>query len=782
MARGKKGKKQRDDDWPSDQDESKFELKPADADAEVVDEAITASTAGKRGKKNKKSQSVESLPEIATADIPSAADEAEPVVIPEPAKKSKKKNKVKQPVSAFDVLASAENDASEDDSDLMPKSKSKAVNAFDSLVEESPVAATSSEPEEDAKPKKKKSSKKKSGEDAVEDPAVEAQLEDLSLSGSKKRKKKRNKDKSLESLEQQDGEKQEEDTRAFADADEAPVKQSDGTFVSKTEHLTATGILLSNEGNKDVQIDKFSVAAYGQQLVNDTSLNLLYGRKYGLIAANGQGKSTLLKCLAHREVPIQSNVSLYLLEREYDPSDMTAVEAVVEIVKTERDKLEEEMEELLSTVEGAESARMDFINERLRELDLSFAEQKARNVLHGLGFTEEMQDMKTSEFSGGWRMRVALARALFVKPTILLLDDATNHLDLSAVVWLEDYLKSYPHTILMVSHSADFLNSICSDIMYLHNRKLDYFSGNYDNFLKVKAELDEAMLKRFKAEEKKMKKIKENLGRSGTQAKQAKAQQKLVMKQREKDGNVIDLADIMDIEGPKEVKIHFLECGGGLPSPFLKFNDVSFHYPGRPLLYHDLNFGLDLKSRVALVGPNGAGKSTLMKLMTGDLEPTSGTVERHHHLKIARFHQHLTEQLDLKLSAVEWMCNTFGNVKPQAMRGIIGRFGLTGKSQVVPMEQLSDGQLRRVVFAWLSQRNCHLLMLDEPTNFLDMETIDALADGINEFDGGVVLVSHDFRLINQVAEEIWVVEDGTVEEWEGDIQDYKDYLKRKVVT
>ena len=169
-----------------------------------------------------------------------------------------------------------------------------------------------------------------------------------------------------------------------------------------------------------------------------------------------------------------------------------------------------------------------------------------------------------------------------------------------------------------------------------------------------------------------------------------------------------------------------------------------------------------------------------MKLMCGQLEPVEGTVYRHHHLRIARFHQHLTEQLDLDLSAVEWMCGQFPGIKFQDMRSIVGRFGLSGKAQTMKMAQLSDGQRRRVVFAWLSQKNCHLLMLDEPTNFLDSESIDALAEGIEHFDGGVVVISHDFRLIDQVAEEIWVIEDGELEEWDGDIREYKDYLKKKV--
>eukprot|EP00158_Paraphelidium_tribonemae_P009429 Partr_v1_DN28864_c3_g1_i3_m33674 putative ATP-binding cassette, sub-family F len=227
------------------------------------------------------------------------------------------------------------------------------------------------------------------------------------------------------------------------------AKPRDGLFESKTEHLTATGILLAPPRSKDIQIDKFSLQAFGNQLVHDTSLSLLHGRRYGLVGTNGCGKSTLLRCLAHREVPIQDSVDLYMLEREYDPTDETAVEAVIDIVRRERESLEEELDELLTTVEGAESSRASFVQERLDELDLKFATQKARVVLAGLGFSAEMQDQKTREFSGGWRMRVALARALFVKPSCLLLDDATNHLDLSAVVWLEELFKHRLHRYLV---------------------------------------------------------------------------------------------------------------------------------------------------------------------------------------------------------------------------------------------------------------------------------------------------------------------------------------------
>lgn len=747
------------------------DFEDADEDLEKPVEAPVKKTKGKKGS----SKSFELEEEAAHSDEPKA-QASEDVMDLEYSKKSKKKKGPKSSVA--EILPEPEAPVDEEPSTKTKKKKKKVVSFEPEPQDEELENDDQNEDDENAATP---SSKGKVVETVADSPPLEDSLAGLSLDSVKKKKSKKKSKKADAEEKEVEQIVDDESSNAIRDADE-PVHQvsKDGTFVNKSDHLTTTGTLLSHERSKDIQIDKFTVSAYGQLLVSDTSLNLLHGKRYGLVGANGSGKSTLLKALASGEVPIQSSVNVYMLEREFDPTELTAVEAVIDIVKSERDNLEAEMMELLGTVEGAQSSRLEYIHERLEELDLSSAAQKARAVLHGLGFTEEMQDMKTKDFSGGWRMRVALARALFVKPTVLLLDDATNHLDLSAVVWLEDYLVTYPHTIVLVSHSQDFLNTVCTDMMYLHNRKLDYFSGNYDVFVKVKEELDENAKKRAKADEKKMKKIKENLGRTGKQAKQAKSHEKAMLKRQEKDG-VADI-DLNNYRPERKLEFSFQQCGGGLPSPFLKFNDVWFHYPNRPDLYKKLNFGLDLKSRVALVGPNGAGKSTLMKLMTGELEPSKGNVDRHHHLKIARFHQHLTDQLDLSQSAIEWLCNQFPQVKPQDMRTNVGKFGLSGKSQLCAMEQLSDGQKRRVVFCWLSLKNAHLLMLDEPTNFLDLETIDSLAEAIHEFDGGVVLISHDFRLIDQVAEEIWVVEDGMVEVWEGDIREYKEHLKKKVTS
>lgn len=552
----------------------------------------------------------------------------------------------------------------------------------------------------------------------------------------------------------------------------------DGT--NPADGIAITGNLTSPDNAKDLQIDQLTVQAYGKMLIKESDLSLINGRRYGLIAPNGSGKSTLLHAIACGLVPRPSALDVYLLDREYAPTEQTSIEAVLDIVEREQKALEDQMGELLDDPDK-NMVQLDYINSRLQELQTEGGETKVKSILKGLGFREHMYQTQTKDLSGGWRMRIALARILFVKPTLMMLDEPTNHLDLEAVVWLEEYLinETQGQTLILTSHSQDTLNEVCTDIIHLHHQQLYAYAGNYDTFTKVRAERDVLLQKRARKQEKEMNALKGKLNMVGSeQQKQAQRKAKAMDKRQEKEkaaNTVLEEEIIQD----RELVIKFQDCGGGITSPAIKFRDVNFGYPDRDILLHDLSFGLGLDSRIALVGPNGAGKTTLLKLILGKLESTSGDIQRDHHLRLSHFHQHMGDQLDMNKTAVDWLCAVHPTLgyNNHTMRGWIGKYGLTGKSQVIPMRQLSDGQRRRVLFAHLGLLQPHMLCFDEPTNALDLDTIDALATAINNFDGGAIIISHDFRLIEQVAQEVWVVDDGRVKEFDGTIREYKDQLK-----
>ncbi|XP_061359428.1 ABC transporter F family member 1 isoform X2 [Gastrolobium bilobum] len=522
-----------------------------------------------------------------------------------------------------------------------------------------------------------------------------------------------------------------------------------------------------------LEIESLSVTFHGHDLIVDSELELNYGRRYGLLGLNGCGKSTLLTAIGCRELPIPDHMDIYHLSREIEASDMSALEAVVSCDE-ERLRLEKEVEALAAQDDGGGQS-LDLIYERLEALDAATAEKRAAEILHGLGFDKQMQAKKTRDFSGGWRMRIALARALFMNPTILLLDEPTNHLDLEACVWLEESLKKFDRILVVVSHSQDFLNGVCTNIIHMQNKILKLYTGNYDQYVQTRSELEENQMKQYKWEQEQIASMKEYIARFGhgsaKLARQAQSKEKTLAKM-ERGG----LAE--KVVRDKVLVFRFTDVGK-LPPPVLQFVEVAFGYTPDNLIYKSLDFGVDLDSRIALVGPNGAGKSTLLKLMTGELMPTDGMVRRHNHLRIAQYHQHLAEKLDMEVSALQYMMREYPGIEEEKMRAAVGKFGLSGKAQVMPMKNLSDGQRSRVIFAWLAWRQPQLLLLDEPTNHLDIETIDSLAEALNEWDGGLVLVSHDFRLINQVAHEIWVCADQAVTRWEGDIMEFKAHLKSK---
>eukprot|EP00938_MAST-03A_sp_MAST-3A-sp1_P002173 g2173.t1 len=566
------------------------------------------------------------------------------------------------------------------------------------------------------------------------------------------------------------------------------TKAKKTTMKDVLEHVAVTGKLSSLEHSRDIHIDSFSITLFGRNLIEDTKLELNYGRRYGLVAQNGAGKSTLLQVLAARRVHIPEHINIWHLDEEAKPSEMTAMECVMKITLDEKKRLDKLEQEIMEN-EGPESKALMNIYELIDGLDIATLEARAGELLYGLGFSLEMMNKATKDMSGGWRMRVSLAQALLVQPHLLLLDEPTNHLDLGACIWLEDYLSRYPNILFVTSHSQDFLNTVTTNTYHLNRQgKLIHYTGNYDSFVKTRKEKRTNQLKMYKREQEQIAHIKKFIASCGTYSnlvKQAQSKQKIIDKMVERGLTEKPIAD-------PTYSFRFPQTGRLAP-PIVSFKEVSFSYSGKKedYLYKDLEFGIDQDSRIALVGPNGVGKSTLLKLLIGQIQPVEGSIGRHSHLRFSYYNQHSEDQLDLSLSPIEFMMKTFPKgivvagekdrkqLDVKGWRPILGKFGITGERQRAPMYTMSDGLRTRVVFALLSLSNPHILLLDEPTNHLDMECIDSLAEAINHFEGGLVLVSHDFRLIKQVAKEIWVCDNKTITPWKGGIKSYKEALRKQ---
>ncbi len=595
-------------------------------------------------------------------------------------------------------------------------------------------------------------------------------------------------------LEKKKRDKAKKDAEAAKSANSSTASLSkligdDGDELSGEDRLRARGIIMTFEESsrkqhahdRDIHVSAITMTYHGSPLIEESDLSLNYGNRYGFIGRNGSGKSTFMEALGGRCVPIPEGIDLYYVKEEIEASDISALDAVMSVEK-EREKLEKEAEalnELIIEDDGNDDLHdhLAAVYERLEQMDAATAETRASTILCGLGFTPFKQKQPTSSFSGGWRMRIALARALFIQPTLLLLDEPTNHLDMEAVVWLEDYLSKWDKILFLVSHSQDFMNSVCTHIVHLSQKKLQYFTGNYDSFVNTLTEKHDEQEKRYKAEQDQINHMKEYVARFGQgnakMAKQAQSKEKTLEKMLR--GGLTD-----KVHKEKALDFKFNDCGK-LSPPVLQCTDISFGYPGCEILYSGVDFGVDLDSRVALVGPNGAGKSTLLKIMTGELMPVHGDVRPHSHLRISKFTQHFVDVLELDMCPLDYMLKLWPAMTREDGRKFLGRYGISGGVQTQVMEELSDGQKSRVVMAKIAKENPHVLFLDEPTNHLDMESIDSLAKAINMFDGGMVLVSHDMRLISQVAKEIWMVSDKTIRKFVGEINDFKMYLRQQMM-
>ena len=516
------------------------------------------------------------------------------------------------------------------------------------------------------------------------------------------------------------------------------------------------------------------------------------GRRYGVVGPNGRGKTTLLKMIANGALKTPPRVQCLYVEQEVVADETKAVEAVLKADRERTALLEEEVEltealeaEDITEEEQKETTeRLAAVGEELKAIGAHAAEAKARRILFGLGFSPEMQMRQTKLFSGGWRMRISLARALFLEPTLLMLDEPTNHLDLNAVIWLDDYLQKYKHTLLIVSHDQDFLNSVCDEILHISDdKKLDSYRGNYDTFKQLEAQKRATQMKAWEKQERQIRALKSKGSTSKAKAEElVKKQQKREPGARAKKNAVAsgqDAAEISQlIEKPKEylVSMKFPDVAK-LSPPVLQVCDASFRYSSElPYIFTDMNFGMDQDTRVCVVGNNGSGKSTLLNLLTGKLNATDGEIKRNPRLRIGVYNQHFVERLPMDESPIDYLRRLFEDQTYQSIRNMLGRYGLEGHGHTIAMRDLSGGQKARVVLVELSLAAPHMLLLDEPTNNLDIETIDALCDAINGYDGGVICVTHDARLIEATNMRLWVVEHRQVTEWTEPFTAYRDHL------
>lgn len=547
--------------------------------------------------------------------------------------------------------------------------------------------------------------------------------------------------------------------------------------------------------SKDIKVDNFDLyVGLGQRILSDASLTLAHGRRYGLVGQNGIGKSTLLRALARRELNIPKHITILHVEQEITGDDNSALQSVLdadvwrkqllseESKINERileiDRLREEFDEesleikKLDNEAGDLVQHLEEVHNKLSEMESDKLEARAASILYGLGFTKETQHNPTKSFSGGWRMRLSLARALFCKPDLLLLDEPSNMLDVPSITYLANYLQTYPSTVLVVSHDRAFLNDVATDIIHQHSERLDYYRGsNFDNFYATREE----RLKNQKREYENQMAYRQHLQQFIDKFRYNAA------KSTEAQSRIKKLEKLPVLEPPEEEKTVTFKFPDPekLSPPILQLQGVTFGYNPDNLLLKNVDLDVQMDSRIALVGANGCGKTTLLKLLMEQLTPLAGSISRNGRLRIGYFAQHHVDSMDLTLDAVSWMLKTFPGKSDQEYRGHLGSFGITGSLGLQRMQLLSGGQKSRVAFAALCLTNPHVLILDEPSNHLDTSGLDALTDALKNFKGGVLMVSHDVSMIHNLCNEIWVSEDGTVKKFDGDINAYKKYILEK---
>jgi len=504
-------------------------------------------------------------------------------------------------------------------------------------------------------------------------------------------------------------------------------------------------------------------------LLEEVNASVNPGTRVGLIGRNGTGKTTLLRLISGDIGPEAGSIeypkrwSIGITRQEAPGGDRTLIDTVLGFDT-----------ELVSLTAESETAtdpyRIADIHTRLADKDAYTAPSRAASILAGLGFDDEAQQRPCSSYSGGWRMRVALAGLLFMQPDLLLLDEPTNHLDLEATLWLEEYLKSYPGTILMVSHDRDLLNRAVNGIIHLENSKLTFYQGNFDRFEATRAmrlEQNEKMRTKQLARRAELEGFIARFRAKASKAKQAQSRIKMLER----------MPVVAEHHEEGSISFAFPEIDELAP-PLYALDRVSIGYNGKPVL-SDISLRLDNEDRIGILGANGNGKSTLVKLLAGRLEPLAGDVSRSSKLRIGYFAQHQTDELDMNATPIMQLGRRMEKATEQQVRTHLGRFGFSQQRSLTQIAKLSGGEKARLLFAQMTLTKPHILLLDEPTNHLDMDSRQSLAEAINAFEGAVVIISHDPSVLEMTADRLWLVEDGRVSNFEGDLDDYRERLLSK---
>ena len=515
-----------------------------------------------------------------------------------------------------------------------------------------------------------------------------------------------------------------------------------------------------------LQINELVFDAWGRRFFDAASVNLPVNGKVGLGGRNGAGKSTLFKLILGQltagsgDIRLPKNARLASVDQEHPATPVSLLDTVL--------AADVERARLMAELETAEPEHLGEIYARLIEIDADRAPSRAAEILSGLGFSNEDLARPMAEFSGGWRMRVALAAALFAQPEMLLLDEPTNYLDLEGALWLEARLQKYPYSALVISHDRDILNNACGYILHLHDGKLDLYTGGYDSFETQRAEkerLREAMRTKVEAKRAHMQAFVDRFRAKASKATQAQSRLKMLAKLPAISAAELEHTAPFTLPSPLRP----------LAPPLVRMENVSVGYDGPPVL-KKLNLRLDLDDRIGLLGVNGAGKSTFAKMLAGALPIAGGDMHRDRRMKVGWFHQHQIEAMNPADTPLDIIRTRMPDSSESQRRSKLAQFGLGYDKAETTVANLSGGERARLLLNLVAMDAPHLLILDEPTNHLDIDSRRALLDALNDYEGGVILITHDRSLMELVADRLWLAADGTVKPFDGDMEDYAKFV------